>query len=235
MLLDQAQHLRRLEAAALGNHVAGALGDEGQRVEARAVGERRCMQHAIVGRDLVEIGEVAQRHHQQVAVGDGGTLGPARGAAGVEEPGGVVGAGCGGAFRVVPQHGTPVVRARHQQRSKARHLAAHALDPVCVALVGDAEPGSRVAQDVGDLARMQLGVDRDRDQARVPDAEERLQIVRPVRHEDRHPLARFEPLRRLERARDRAGTPVELAVTRRHGVAVGYRRPLGQGPGRLRQ
>ena len=219
MLLDQAQHLRRLEAAALGNHVVGALGDEGQRVEARAVGERCRVQHAVVGRDWVEIGEIAQRHHHQVAVTDGGALGPARGAAGVEEPGGVVGPGRVGAVRVVAEHGAPVVRARDQRRSEARHLAAHALYPVCVALVGDAEPGPRIAQDVGHLVRVQLGVDRDRDQARVPDAEQRFQIVRPVGHDDRHPVAGFEAVRRLERARDCAGPFVERAVMRGDRVA----------------
>ena len=227
VLLDQVENLRRLEAAALGNHVVGALGDEGQRVEARAVGERRCVQHAIVGRDRVEIGEVAQCHHHQVAVSDGGALGPARGAAGVEEPGGIVGPGRGGAFRVVAEHGAPVVRARDERRSKARHLVPHAFDPLSVAFVGDAEPGPRIAQDVGDLAGVQLGVDRDRDEPCVPDAEQRLQVVRPVRHDDGDPRARGQPVHRAQRARDCPGAPVERAVVGGDLVAERDRRPLG--------
>ena len=232
---DQAQHLRRLEAAALGDHVVGALGDEGERVEARAVGERCRVEHAIGGRDPVEVGEIAQCHHQQIAMRDGGALGSAGGAAGVEEPGGVVRPSRRGVRRIVVEHCAVIVRTSDERRREPRHLSAHALDAFRVALVGDAEPGSRIAEDVGDLARVQLGVDGDRDEARVPDAEQRLEIVRPVRHDDRHPIAGSEPVTGPERARDRAGAPVELAVARGNRTAEGHRRPFGQGPCRLRQ
>ena len=168
-------------------------------------------------------------------MGDDGALGSTGGAAGVEEPGGVVRPSRRGVRRIVVEHWRVIVRTSDERRREPRHLSAHALDPLRVALVGDAEPGSRIAEDVGDLARVQLGIDGDRDEARVPDAEQRLEVVRPVRHDDGHPIAGREPVTGPERARDRAGAPVELAVARGNRTAEGYRRPFGQGPCRLRQ
>jgi hypothetical protein len=53
--------------------------------------------------------------------------------------------------------------------------------------------GLRVAQYVCDFFRMQLGIDRNSDQAGPPDGIERFKVFRAVIHHDRHAIARLQP------------------------------------------
>ena len=56
------------------------------------MGEGRGVEHAVVGADRVEVGEVAEGRGQQVAVGEGGALGATRRPSRAEEPRRVFGA-----------------------------------------------------------------------------------------------------------------------------------------------
>ena len=185
------EHLCRLEAAALGDHVVGALGDEGQRVEARAVGERaRRGARSLRAVIRFKIGEVAQRHHQQVAMrrwwrpwAGRWCRWCRRARRGRPDPAAAGSSASSWPSMACQSSSEPATSGGASPGTSC----AHAFDPFRVAFVGDAEPGARVAQDVFDLARVQLGVDGDRDEAGVPDAEERFEIVRPVRHDDGRP------------------------------------------------
>ena len=85
------EDLGGVEPAARRDHLLRAAQDVRQRVEPRAVRHRRGVDDAVVRADPVDVGEVAERHREQVAVRDHHALGPPGRAARVEEPGQVVG------------------------------------------------------------------------------------------------------------------------------------------------
>ena len=70
--------------------MAGAAAHMDEVVQAGAVGHGRGIQRRIVGTHRVDIRGVAQRHGDQVAVGQHHTLGAPGGTGGVEQPGEVV-------------------------------------------------------------------------------------------------------------------------------------------------
>ena len=158
-------------------------------VEPGAVGEGRRVQDGVLGADLVDVGVVAVAGKEQVAVGQHGALGPAGGAAGVEQPG--LGLWIG--RRAVRD------RARQQRRvvggadgqDRRQRSRRHTRGRQALGELGarQAKPRLRVGHDPGHLARMQLAVERDGGQTGAPDRIERRQELRTVLHRQRHARA----------------------------------------------
>ena len=129
-------------------------------------------------RDRVDVGVVAEAHQQQVAVGERRALGPAGRAARVEQPGRIV---------------RPAVDERRgRRRREPLPLLAgcddrrRERDVAGVLGVGHDDGRPAVLEDEGDLVAVQAGVDRDGHEAGVPDGEQRLEVLGPVAHQDRH-------------------------------------------------
>jgi hypothetical protein len=218
---EQRAHLGRLEMAARRNDADRSLGDMRQAIAAGAVRQRRGVQHGIGRHDRIDIGEVAQRAHQQVAVREAGALGPARRAAGVEDPGEVVGA-AGNEVDAVACRKPPPGRvvgndhlleawaALRQRRHRRGELGAD-----------EDGTGRRMRQHVLEFLLVQPRVDRHRDEPAVPDAEQRFKIGGVVGRDDGDALARLEPQAMTQKAGDRPDAARPLPV-----------REIGVGPDR---
>ena len=89
-VLGQPEQLGGIEAMGGRHHMAGAAAHMDEVVQAGAVGHGRGIQRRIVGAHLIDIRGVAQRHGDQVAVGQHHALGAPGGARGIEQPGEVV-------------------------------------------------------------------------------------------------------------------------------------------------
>ena len=220
--------LVRREVPTLRNDVARRFRDMRQRIQPRAVGERRRMDEGVAGCDVVDVREVGHGHGHEHAVGQDRAFRPAGGAAGVEQPCGVGGLGVrhvharAGGHRLVggivhAHHGVEGVEVAGEPGDVLGQVRGH-----------EAEPRPAVVEDPGELVRMELRVDRDRDQARVPRAEQDLEELRAVGHRDRDARSgRTAP--RPQRRRHRRGTRPELAVggparvTDADGLAIGFR------------
>ena len=81
---DQGEGFVDVEPARGRHHIIGAFGDKGDAVNAGAMAERRGMNHAGVGRHLVDIGVIIHGAGHQAAVGDHRALGLAGGAGGIK-------------------------------------------------------------------------------------------------------------------------------------------------------
>ena len=64
----EVEHLVRMEAAGLGHHVAGAGTHVLEIVDPGAVGHRRGVENGVLGSDGLDIHDVAQRLHREIAV-----------------------------------------------------------------------------------------------------------------------------------------------------------------------
>ena len=82
--------LLAVDAAGLRHDAHRAPGHVRQAIETRTVRQRRGVEDAVLRHHRIDVGEVAERHHQQVAVRERGALGSAGGAARVEQPGRVL-------------------------------------------------------------------------------------------------------------------------------------------------
>ena len=225
--VEQLEHLRRIEAAARRHDLAGALGGVRQDVEPRAVRHRRGVEDGVRGRDLVDVGEVAQRHGQQILVGEHRALGPARGAAGIEQPGDRVRPDLDERHRVARQQLAVVGRADldHPQALEAGLERADRVDQV---RGGEGEPGAGVAQDVGELARVQPGVDRQHGETGIPAGEQQLDVVAAVGHHQRDPIAGLQPVQRAQPPGHDRGAPRQLAIGHEHVATARHGRALGE-------
>ena len=191
--LDKAKNLRGLEPPALGNDVVRALVDVRYRVQARAVGQGCGVQDAIVLRDRIDVGEIAQGHAVEVLVGEHGSLRPARRTARIEEPGQIIwrlrfdGDGLPGLNRPVfggvdLQHAFERFDFTNKRRYRIHQVGS-----------GEAGARARVFQDEGHLLRMELRVDGQSAAPCMPDGVEDLQKRRTILHGDgyavpgRHP------------------------------------------------
>ncbi len=199
-----------------------------QAVKTGAVRQRRRMQHGVAGRDRIDIGEISQAHRDQVAVGERGALGPAGGAAGIEEPGGVLRPALDQRGRLSGERAAPLGLAGDDEARELRQRAGQRRQRLGEIGADKAQPRAAMAEDVAELLAMQLGVDRHRHQPGMPDAEERLEIGGPVGHRDGDALAR--PIGGLARqhAGQRRGACGPLRVGRMHGFADRDRRTFGE-------
>ncbi len=173
--------------------MARAGHEVGNGVEAGAVRHGRGVGNGVLRRDGVHVVEIGQPHGHEVAVRDHHALGPAGGAAGVEQPGGVGGRalGHGGQARAVFQpggagHGIGVDHAvqPRQRGGVGQHVG------------GDEGPARLgVVHDPLHLFGVQLGVHRHHHQPGPPGAEQQLQVPRVVAHEQHDPVARHQASR----------------------------------------
>lgn len=91
-------------------------------------------------------------------------------------------------------------------------------------VVGYDDGRTAVVEDVGDLVAVQPGVDRHDDETGVPDGEKRLEVLGPVAHHDRDPVAGRQAETLAQTGR-RSGRPSgEGTPGRVHAVAVGQSR-----------
>ncbi len=190
MLVAQVEEFTGIEAGRHRHYLARTAPDKGQDVKPGAVGHRRAMDEApgLVGRRNVR--EIRHRHGHQVAMGEHRALGAPGGAAGVEQPGQRIGRRVDGSSRRAAQQLLIVRRSDLDRRRVRSHLVRNCR-PQRAGKLRRHEERRRagVLQDGDDLARVELGVDRDRDLSGGPDAEQDLDIFRPVLAHERDPLA----------------------------------------------
>ena len=191
------------------------------------------------GIDRVDVGKIIQDRRHDVLLRQRHALGAAGGAAGVEQPGRIIGrargdghrrAGCerGVARAVRVDHFVQTVHARRERRHRVVEIGA-----------GETQARAAVLQDEFEFARMQLGVDRHRAQARVPAGEHQLDVLRAILHHQRDALAEHgaaalheaiamrQPLRQPGRqARDARR---QLGVAAAHALAARERRQIRVG------
>ena len=222
-----------IEAATGRDHLHGRGRDLRQHVLAGAVRHRRRVQDAIAGGDGVDIRKIAGGHDQQVAMGDHGALRLAGGAAGEEQPSHVVGIDLGDR-RGIAGHERLVLGRLDIDQTQAFHGERRQR----LGQVGgdQAQLRPRVRQDVFELARVQLGVDRHRHETGVPGGEHRLDVLRTIAHRQRDAIARHEAEASGELAGQRRHAPLQLCkrvqrpVPERHRAerAAGERRTAQQ-------
>ena len=162
-----------------------------QHVEARAVRHRRGVDDGVARRDRVDVGKIVEDRRHHVLLRQRHALGAAGGAAGVEQPGRVL------ARRARPR---PWARRARARRSAGRPRRSTSSRPATLAVQrrhrvvqlggGEAQARAAVLQDEFEFARMQLGVDRHRAQARVPAGEQQLDVLRAVLHHQRDAVVR---------------------------------------------
>jgi hypothetical protein len=146
-------------------------------------------------------------------------------ARGVEQPGEIVGRTGNerdriGADEPLPvgaaERDQPVESLRRVRRDRGRNIGG-----------GEADAGARLGDDVAELAPVQPGVRRHRDQAAVPHRVERIEIVGRILRRDHDPVARHEPACVAQRAREPRHPLREGPVASDHARAV----TDGSGPG----
>ena len=167
----------------------------------------------------------------EVAVGELGALGRARGAAGVEDHGGVVGVdvrdvvvGLGGAEQLLEL-------ARLDRDQLGAGLLGAGLGGLREVVPGEQDLRARVLEVERDLAALEQDVHRDDDAARAQDPVVDDREVRDVREHDPDAVAALEALL-LEQVRDPRGPLVEQGVVDDRVVEL-ERRPVAELLGRL--
>jgi len=174
------------------DNMIGCLGHVRQAVQARAMRHGGSVDGAVVRRDRVDIGKIAQGHDQQVPMRQHRPFGASRRAARIEEPG-------GGIRRHVP-HGNglactarPVLGVTGGDNSfEAGDLLGewgHGLDEVWR---GEAQACSRVFEDVGELTLVQLSVHRHGRESSMPHRVQNLDVLRAIAHGERHAVPWLE-------------------------------------------
>ena len=167
-------------------------------------------------------------------MGEGRALRPARRAAGVEQPRRVAGRQVRQRHRGRRHEPRPVRPRGDDDLAQGRQLAEQGPHVVLVLGVGDDDGRRAVPQDVRQLLAVQPGVDRDGAQPRVPDPEQRLEVLRAVAHDDRDPVPRYEAGPGAQAAGDvrdgrgpgRPGRVDALALGDRRGVRAEPAVPL---------
>ena len=220
--LREREDLGGVEATARRDHLLRPAQDVRQPVEPGAVRHRCGVDDAVVRADHVDVGEIAERHREQVAVRDHHALRPSGRAAGVEEPRQVVGRRVGDWRLVVAGMQSPILAAARND------------DPL---EVGDrageigrdeADARARMVEDVLGLLRMELGVDRHDRESRPPRRPEDLDVLGGVGHQEPDAVSRFQSERRAQRRSHRRAAPAECAVVGQHALAGGDCRPAGE-------
>ena len=196
----------------------GRLGDVGQAEQARRVRLRREDGDACRRRERVDVGEIERRHRHQIAMAQHRALGPAGGAAGVEQPGEVVAARDRsrhrvGARELAPESSPRTTRRVERLESRAQSPRRDRTSP------GTAAPRILGGHE-GDFAGVQLGVGRHGDEAGAPDREQDREIVGIVGHRQHDAVAGLQ----AERPKP-AGQPRRQRAIGRVVVEPAGRRP----------
>jgi hypothetical protein len=204
--LGQREQLGRFDTARRRHDVARAGHQVGNGVNAGAVRHRRGIDDGVLRRDRVHVDEIGEPHGHEVAVRQHHALGPAGGAAGVEQPGDVVGGTVhhrNGTSRqqLLVGGGLDIDLALEGFELRWRHVRGH-----------EGPARLRVVDDPLRLAGVQLGIHRHHHQARPPRAKQHLQIAWVVALEQHHPV-----------------TGVQTGGGKRGGQPRGALRPLAVG------
>ena len=162
----------------------------------------RRVQQAAPGRTGVDVREVAEAHGEQVAVAEHRALGPAGGAAGVEEPRRILGRPRR-ERKLVAREQAAVLGAGDFDELRRVHPAPRRLQAPGEPLGEEAHARSAVRQDEGELVRVQLRIDRHRDEAGVPAGIKDFQVLRAVDEHQCDTVARTE----LEARNEDPGEP----------------------------
>ena len=151
---------------------------------------RRSMKHAVADADRLDFGEVGQRLRHHDAVRKHRALRAAGSAAGIEQPGKIVGAALDHIDAVAAREAPPIRAVGRDGTGKRRGV---------VGAIGAGENQRRlgVADDVAEFVAMELGVHRHGDEAGMPNRKQRFEEFRPVGHGDRHAIVRLAKPRRL--------------------------------------
>jgi hypothetical protein len=226
--LGQPEQLRRFDTARGRHDVARAGHQVGNGVNAGAVRHRRGIDDGILRRDRVHVDEIGEPHGHEVAVRQHHALGPAGGAAGVEQPGDVVGGTVhhrNGTSRqqLLVGGGLDIDLALEGFELRWRHVRGH-----------EGPARLRVVDDPLRLAGVQLGIHRHHHQARPPRAKQHLQITWVVALKEHHALARGEA-GFVECTRQPCRAILPFAVTRHRRGATEDRGPGGVGARRARE
>ena len=168
ILRNQLKNFGRIEMTAFRNDVVRALGEVGQGITAGGVGERSGVDDAILGADLIDVGEITEGHDEQVAVGQYRALGPPGGSAGVKEP-----SRSGGVHRFhfqrgPLQHGQVVLAAGANDPLQGGQLLDEGSDGRFQIGSDETQPRAGLGKNVMKFPLVQLGVDGHRGQAGMP-------------------------------------------------------------------
>ena len=208
---DRGHHGDRLEHR---DHHVGAAADElaGPGGEVGQVEHRRGVQVGAAGDEEVLAGQHAERRGEQVGVAEHHALGPAGGAAGVEDGGEIVAAAAGvvrparGRRRAARRTSSRPVRGSSPAWTtcvEVRVRRADARDVAGEGVVDDEHAGVDLGERLGDLGDAPAQVDRDDDAARPQRRGEELVIAVGVQRQDRGALAVLDA--QLLQARPRGG------------------------------
>ncbi len=136
---------------------------------------------------VLDIGVMRLDHGSEIAMGEHGALGATGGTAGVEQPGEVIVCARTDLGRLVRQHCAISIRTdgdhlRAGSRQRAIQLRRDAGR-------GEDKGGRAIVDDLGNLARMELGVDRHDRQSGSPGSKEDLRHLRAIGAGDQHAVS----------------------------------------------
>ena len=223
-MIQQRREFAGIEAAAGRQHLMRRLRDVRKSEQADGVRLRRQMEKTVPRGQPIDVGEIADRHRQEIAMAEHRALGTSSRAAGVEYPGGIGrmqfrdGAGLAG------ERSAPIRIVQHEQPRSGRQGSGERAREIGGR---DAQTRFAIARDERDLARVKLGVDGDRDEASAPDREQHGEIFRVVRHRQCDPIARPQAPEFVHRGGQMRGEAsigceiVDRSIADRNGGVVG--------------
>ena len=189
--------------------------------------QRRGVEDAVLRHHRVDVGEVAECRHQQVAVRERGSLGPSGRAAGVEQPGRVLRLPANERFRRRHRQPVPPLTGRDHGRLERSDGTHQRFDVAGMVGIGQDDGRLAVFQDVGDLVPVEASVDRHGHQTGVPDGKQGLEVLGPIAHHDGDPISRTQT-EVMAQAGGRAGRPGrELAPAGVNPLAICHCRSVG--------
>ena len=197
--------------------------DCGKRVEPRCVRERRGVEHRVVGRKRVDVGEIAHGHRREVSVAEHDSLRPACRARRVEQPCEVV-----GAARARLGEGGEAEQRREFRAVRGERFDVAVGEEFPVGGAGEEQPAPGVVEDPFRFAGVQFRVDRQRGGAGLPDRLHRHEIFAGIRHEEADAIARNDAVPRSQPGRQRPGVGGKTAIVAKslHAAEQGGRAGL---------
>ena len=186
------------------------------------------MEDRITRRDCVDIGKIAKRHHQQIAVGKRCPFRTAGGATGVKKPRWIIGESinqCCGRRR---SDAAPSLSGSDNRTLQRRNGTDQCFDISSVFVVANNNSRCAVFKDVPDLVGMKTGVDGDGNETGMPHCKQCFEVLRTIAHHDRHPVTRFDAERVTQTGgRTRCATG-ELSPGGVQAIAIGKCRLVSQ-------
>ena len=188
----QRQGLVRVKAIRAGHHVQTRVQHIGQVVHAAAVRQRRGVQHGVAALHRLHRGQISQRAAAQLAGAQHHALGPARGAAGVKQPGwGIVFARLQSQLRAI---GLLHERVVSLYLRGGVQFPQGLLQAAGTFVIHKSQTRLAVPGDPGRFAFVQLGVHRYGHCATPPNAPHQGQVFGCVVHEQHHPITGLHAL-----------------------------------------